>query len=147
MPPLELSRTNRRILVILLNNLTSTTLSDQRVAARKLFSITKKLSIAQHFFGESHTVLEQLINPLVKKKRDDEIDTVLLEDLIGTISHISPFNINMVTTTPGMIPVLAECLKSGRIQTKRDTLNTILTLSIFQRYSIMLCEQGVLSTL
>lgn len=142
----RLEKNDRRILAILLSKLSST-LSDQRDAARKLRSLTERGTFVERFFGESEKYITRLINPLLKMSLEGEIDVDIQEDLIAIIFYIASdvSNTKILIETPNLIDVVTSGFKSLSDQTKRMALAAISSLSNLEPNAILICEWATLN--
>lgn len=139
----------------LLKKLSSSSVVEQKEAARTLRSLTKKIPSFRAFFGESSESIPQLLNPLsqiTNKKEvhlDLDLDLDLQEDLITTLLNLSIHDSNkkLVAETPIVIPVLLHALRSGNVETKSNAAATLFTLSALDSNKLLIGKAGALKPL
>ncbi|KAL4352925.1 hypothetical protein GQ457_06G017950 [Hibiscus cannabinus] len=107
----------------------SSSLSDQKEAAKELHSQTKTMPSCRAVFSEIPDGISRLLNPLSAIKVDS--DPELQEDLIATVLNISTFDNNkkLIAKHPVVIPLLAASMRSGTIATKRNAAAALFTIS------------------
>ncbi|KAI5679913.1 hypothetical protein M9H77_01140 [Catharanthus roseus] len=124
----------------------SSTMSDQKEAARELRQLTKRIPSFRALFGESPDAIPQLLLPLSKSKSPD---TALQEDIITTLLNISIHDNNkkLVAEIPVVIPVLTDSLQSGTIQTRSNAAAALFTLSALDSNKALIGKSGALKHL
>ncbi|CAL9003717.1 unnamed protein product [Prunus brigantina] len=125
----------------------SSSLSDQKEAAKELRLLTKRSSPFRALFGESIETIPQLLSPLSLGQADTDPD--LQEDLITTLLNLSIHDNNkrLVAEHPLVIPLLIESLISGTIQTKSNAAATFFTLAAIDSNKIIIGTSGALNPL
>ncbi|XP_021800777.1 U-box domain-containing protein 9-like isoform X2 [Prunus avium] len=125
----------------------SSSLSDQKEAAKELRLLTKRSSPFRALFGESIETIPQLLSPLSPGQADTDPD--LQEDLITTLLNLSIHDNNkrLVAEHPLVIPLLIESLISGTIQTKSNAAATFFTLAAIDSNKIIIGTSGALNPL
>ncbi|KAI3772842.1 hypothetical protein L6452_04036 [Arctium lappa] len=139
---------DRSLFIDQINKLSST-LSDQKEAARTLRSLTKKTPSFRALFGESDEYIRQLLIPLSQFKSESVIDDDLHEDLITTLLNVSIHESNkkLVAETPMVIPVITDALRSGKIETRSNAAATLFTLSAIDSNKSLIGKTGALKPL
>ncbi|PIN14002.1 Ubiquitin--protein ligase [Handroanthus impetiginosus] len=127
----------------------SSTLSDQKAAAKELRLLTKKLPSFRALFGESHGSVSQLLSPLSESKRVSELHPDLQEDLITTLLNLSIHDNNkkLVAETPMVIPLLMDALRCGTIATRSNAAAALFTLSALDSNKELIGQSGALTPL
>ncbi|GMP90264.1 hypothetical protein CsSME_00041472 [Camellia sinensis var. sinensis] len=127
----------------------SSTLSDQKEAARELRLLTKRMPSFRALFGESVDAIPQLLNPLSQSRSQSDIPTDLQEDLITTVLNLSIHDNNkkFVAETPMVIPLLMDALRSGTIQTRTNAAAALFTLSALDSSKSLIGKSGALKPL
>ncbi|KAJ9179952.1 hypothetical protein P3X46_008262 [Hevea brasiliensis] len=125
----------------------SSSLSDQKEAAKELRLLTKRMPSFRALFGESTDAIFQLLNPLSPGRADSHPD--LQEDLITTILNLSIHDNNkrLVAENPLVIPLLIESLKTGTIETRSNAAAALFTLSAPDSNKILIGKSGALTPL
>ncbi|KAL7228168.1 hypothetical protein ACSBR2_006978 [Camellia fascicularis] len=125
----------------------SSSLSDQKEAAKKLRLLTKRMPSVRALFGECTDAIPQLLNPLSPGRADIHPD--LQEDLITTVLNLSIHDNNkkLVVENPLVIPLLIESLKSGTIETRSSAAATLFTLSALDSSKHIIGKSGALRPL
>ncbi|KVI12270.1 U-box domain-containing protein 9-like [Cynara cardunculus var. scolymus] len=138
---------DRNLFIDQINKLSST-LSDQKEAAKTLRSLTKRTPSFRALFGESDEYIRQLLIPL-QFKSQSEIDNDLHEDLITTLLNVSIHESNKkpVAETPMVISVLMDALRSGKIETRSNAAATLFTLSAIDSNKSLIGKAGALKPL
>ncbi|KAE9463703.1 hypothetical protein C3L33_04385, partial [Rhododendron williamsianum] len=128
-----LTEADREYFLSLLNKMSST-LSDQKEAAKELRCLTKRIPSFRQLFGESLYAIPQLLTPLSQPQtQSDNCDTHpdLQEDVITTLLNLSIHDNNkkFVAETPMVISLLMDALRSGTIETRSNAAAALFTLS------------------
>lgn len=126
----------------------SSTLSDQKQAAKEIRLLTKRMPSFRSFFGESTNAIPQLLSPLTRTGRlDDHPD--LQEDLITAVLNLSIHDNNkkLIAEQPAVIPLLIESLKCGRIETRTNAAAALFTLSALDSNKHLIGKLGALKPL
>ncbi|OAY44398.1 U-box domain-containing protein 9 [Manihot esculenta] len=125
----------------------SSSLSDQKEAARELRLLTRTMPSFRALFGESSDAIPKLLCPLSFGRVDSHPD--LQEDLITTILNLSIHDNNkqLVAENPLAIPLLIESLKSGTIETRSNAAAALFTLSGHDSNKISIGKAGALKPL
>lgn len=128
----------------------SSTLSDQKEAARELRLLTKRMPSFRALFGESLDSIPQLLNPLSQgRSQSEEIHLDLQEDLITTLLNLSIHDNNkkFVAETPMAIPLLMDALRCGTIETRSNAAAALFTLSALDSNKALIGKSGSLKPL
>ncbi|KAL7263988.1 hypothetical protein ACSBR1_002025 [Camellia fascicularis] len=128
----------------------SSTLSDQKEAARELRLLTKRMPSFRALFGESLDSIPQLLNPLSQgRSQSEEIHLDLQEDLITTLLNLSIHDNNkkFVAETPMAIPLLMDALRCGTIETRSNAAAALFTLSALDSNKALIGKSGALKPL
>ncbi|KAM1095880.1 hypothetical protein EV1_010747 [Malus domestica] len=125
----------------------SSSLSDQKAAAKQLRLLTKRSSSFRALFGESTETIPQLLNPLSPGQVDAHPD--LQEDLITTLLNLSIHDNNkrLVAENASVIRLLIESLEYGTVQTKSNAAATFFTLSAIDSNKITIGASGAMKPL
>ncbi|KAM1039109.1 hypothetical protein ACFX13_034430 [Malus domestica] len=125
----------------------SSSLSDQKAAAKELRLLTKRSSSFRALFGESTETIPQLLNPLSLGQVDAHPD--LQEDLITTLLNLSIHDNNkrLVAENASVICLLIESLISGTVQTRSNAAATFFTLSAIESNKITIGASGAIKPL
>lgn len=131
----------------LLERLSSSALSDQKMAAKEIRQITNQSPSFRALFVETTDSISCLVKPLSSGKAD--IDPELQEDLITTILNLSILDSNkkLVAENPTVIPIIIEALKSGGIETRSHAAAALFTLSAIDSNKYMIGKLGALKPL
>ncbi|CAK9137736.1 unnamed protein product [Ilex paraguariensis] len=126
----------------------SSSLSDQKEAAKELRLLTKRTPHIRALFGQIANALLQLLKPLAPRRIDDHPD--LQEDLITTVLNVSIHDSNkkLVADNPVAIPILIKSLKFGNIDTRRNAAAALLSLSLLNSTNkLIIGEAGAIKPL
>ncbi|KAL3523395.1 hypothetical protein ACH5RR_016229 [Cinchona calisaya] len=142
-----ISNADRGRLSSLLENLSSSALTDQKMAAKEIRQITKRSPSFRALFGEIPNSISHLVEPLSSGKMD--IDPELQEDLVTTILNLSIHDSNkkLVAENPSVIPLLIEALKIGSIETRSNAAAALFTLSALDSNKYLIGKLGALKPL
>ncbi|KAL3649277.1 hypothetical protein CASFOL_005680 [Castilleja foliolosa] len=126
----------------------SSTLPDQKEAAKELRLLTKKSPSFRSLFGESPDAILKLLSPLSRIKRDESYLN-LQEDIITTLLNLSIHDNNkkLVAEIPTVIPLLVDALKSGTIETRSNAAAALFTLSALDSNKGLIGKSGALKPL
>ena len=126
---------------------TSSSLSDQKEAAKELRLITKKKPSFRALFSDSTDAIPQLLNPLSPGRANTHPD--LQEDLITTIFNLSIHENNkqLFAENPHVIPLLVESVRSGTIETRRNAAAALFSLSSLDSNKLIIGKAGALNPL
>ncbi|GMH25827.1 hypothetical protein Nepgr_027670 [Nepenthes gracilis] len=127
----------------------SSTILEQKSAAKELRLLTKKIPSYRALFGESADAIPQLLRPLSQRTSRDEIHPDLQEDLVTTLLNLSIHDSNkkLVAETPMVIPLLVDALKCGTIQTRSNAAAALFTLSALDSNKALIGKVGALGPL
>lgn len=127
----------------------SSTLPEQKEAAKELRLLTKRIPSFRALFGESLDAIPLLLSPLSEGKFEGGIHLELQEDVITTLLNLSIHDNNkkLVAETPMVMPLLIEALQSGTIQTKSNAAAALFTLSALDSNKALIGESGALKPL
>ncbi|CAH9118311.1 unnamed protein product [Cuscuta epithymum] len=127
----------------------SSTLPEQKGAARELRLLTKRMPSFRALFGESVDAVPQLLGPLSQLNPENDINPDLQEDLITTLLNLSIHDNNkqLVAETPMVIPLLMSALRSGTVETRSNSAATLFTLSALDSNKSLIGQSGALKPL
>lgn len=127
----------------------SSTLQNQKEAAKELRQLTKKIPSFRALFGESVNAVPQLLSPLSQSKCLSEVHPDLQEDVITTLLNLSIHDNNkkLVAETPEVIPLLMDALRSGTIETRSNAAAALFTLSAVDSNKSFIGKSGALKPL
>lgn len=143
-----LTKADRDHFLSLLKNMSST-LANQREAAKELRLLTKKNPSFRALFGECVDAIPQLLNPLTQSKSQSEFHLDLQEDLITTLLNLSinDNNKKLVGETPMVFPLILDALRFGSIQTRSNAAAALFTLSALDSNKALIGKNGALKPL
>ncbi|KAK6163682.1 hypothetical protein DH2020_000546 [Rehmannia glutinosa] len=128
----------------------SSTLSEQKEAAKELRLLTKQTPSFRSLFGESRDFIPQLLSPLSQSKCESgEVHSDLQEDIITTLLNLSIHDNNkkLVVETPMVISLLMDALRKGTIQTRSNAAAALFTLSALDSNKALIGKSGALKPL
>ncbi|PIN20936.1 Ubiquitin--protein ligase [Handroanthus impetiginosus] len=127
----------------------SSTLLEQKEAAKELRLLTKRMPSFRALFGESLDAIPQLLSPLSHSKWENEVHPDLQEDLITTLLNLSIHDNNkkLVAETPMVVPLLMDALRSGTIETRSNAAAALFTLSALDSNKALIGKSGALKPL
>ncbi|KAK6122192.1 hypothetical protein DH2020_044071 [Rehmannia glutinosa] len=127
----------------------SSTLSDQKEAAKEMRLLTKRMPSFRALFGESLDAIPKLLSPISQSKCEREFHPDLQEDIITTLLNLSIHDNNkkLVAETPMVIPLLVNALKSGTIETRSNAAAALFTLSALDSNKALIGKSGALKPL
>ncbi|XP_058196637.1 U-box domain-containing protein 9 [Rhododendron vialii] len=127
----------------------SSTLSEQKEAARELRLLTKRMPSFRALFSESMDAIPQLLNPLSQNRSQIDLHPELQEDLITTLLNLSIHDNNkkFVAETPMVISLVIDALRSGTIETRSNAAATLFTLSALDSNKALIGKSGALKSL
>lgn len=127
----------------------SSTITEQKAAARELRLLTKKMPSFRALFGESVDSIPRLLAPLSGSKSHSGIQPELQEDVITTLLNLSIHDNNkkLVAETPVVIPLLMEALRSGTVETRSNAAAALFTLSALDSNKALIGKAGALQPL
>ncbi|KAG6750724.1 hypothetical protein POTOM_045233 [Populus tomentosa] len=125
----------------------SSSLSDQKEAAKELRLLTKRTPSFRALFSDSTDAIPQLLNPLSPGRANTHPD--LQEDLITTIFNLSIHENNkqLIAENPLVIPLLVESVGSGTIETRRNAAAALFSLSSLDSNKLVIGKSGALKPL
>ncbi|CAL5426986.1 unnamed protein product [Camellia sinensis] len=140
---------------LLLEKISSSSISDQKNAARELRRLTTYQPSFQALFVECKDNISRLLEPLVSpastsSAADLLLDPELQEDLITLLHNVSVHEKNKrpIAETPIVIPSLIERLKTGlTIQTRSNALAALFTLAAVNGNKAIIVNSGALKPL
>ncbi|KAF5726561.1 U-box domain-containing protein 9 [Tripterygium wilfordii] len=123
----------------------SSTISEQKEAAKELRSLTKKMPSFRALFGESVDAIPQLLSPLNQIESHPDLQ----EDVITTLLNLSIHDNNkkLVAETPEVITLVMEALKSGTVETRSNAAAALFTLSALDSNKVLIGKSGALKPL
>ncbi|EPS72799.1 hypothetical protein M569_01957 [Genlisea aurea] len=123
----------------------SSTLPEQKQAAKELRRLTKNVPSFRALFGESPDAIPKLLFPLSR----DGTTADLQEDVITSLLNISIHDNNkkLVAETPAVIPLLVDALKSGTMVTRSNSAAALFTLSALDSNKTLIGRSGALKAL
>lgn len=127
----------------------SSSLREQKEAAKELRMLTKRMPSFRTLFGETLDSIPQLLRPLSEAKSHTGIQPELQEDVITTLLNLSIHDNNkkLVAETPIVIPLLIEALRSGTIETRSNAAAALFTLSALDSNKALIGKSGALKPL
>ncbi|PON76574.1 Beta-catenin [Parasponia andersonii] len=125
----------------------SSSLSDQKEAAKDIRLLSKRTPSIREYFGRSTEAIPKLLNPLTPG--DASVHPDLQEDLITTLLNLSIYEDNkkIVGENPLAITLLVESLISGTTQTKSNAAAALFTLSNLDSNKLIIGNSGALKSL
>lgn len=129
----------------MLNKMPSSSLSDQKEAAKELRQLTRRTPSFRALLGELPDAIPQLLAPLSQR----EVYPDLQEDIITTLLNLSIHDNNkkLIAETPMVIPLVMDALRSGTITTRSNAAAAIFTLSALDSNKDLLGRSGALKPL
>lgn len=120
----------------------SSSLLDQKEAAKELRLLTRRMPSFRALFGESSDAVPQLVGPLSSGRLN--VDPHLQEDLITTILNLSIHDSNkkLIAENPSVIPLLIDALKCGTIETRRNAAAALFSLSALDSNKHIIGKSG-----
>ncbi|XP_043721384.1 U-box domain-containing protein 9-like [Telopea speciosissima] len=142
-----ITQTDRQHFESLLEKMLSQSISEQKVAAKELRLLTKRMPSFRALFGESADSIPHLLSPL--SPGEVNIHPDLQEDLITTVLNLSIHDSNkkLVAETPGVLPLLIDSLKFGTIETRTNAAAAIFTLSALDSNKTIIGKAGAIKPL
>ncbi|KAK8651083.1 hypothetical protein V6N13_140698 [Hibiscus sabdariffa] len=130
---------------ILLNSLLermSSTLFEQKIAAKELRRLTQISPSNGVVFCELPGAVSRLLSPLSESKVESHPD--LQENLITTLLNISSHELNKrkVAENPVVLPLLIESMRYGTIETRKNAAAAILALSTLDSNKVIIGKSG-----
>ncbi|KAK6937864.1 U-box domain [Dillenia turbinata] len=127
----------------------SSSLSEQKEAAKELRLLTKRMPSFRALFGESLDAIPQLLTPLSQSNSNREVHPEVQEDVITTLLNLSIHDNNkkLVAETPLVIPLLMDALRSGTIETRSNAAAALFTLSALDSNKALIGKAGALKPL
>ncbi|XP_057808494.1 U-box domain-containing protein 9-like [Salvia miltiorrhiza] len=125
----------------------SSTLFEQKEAAKKLRQLTKRTPSIRVLFADRENAVSQLVAPFAQPNIQDHPD--LQEDIITTILNISIHDNNKkrVAETPTVIPILKNAVTSGTAQIRSNAAAALFTLCALDSNKEMIGRSGALGPL
>ncbi|KAJ4956255.1 hypothetical protein NE237_013038 [Protea cynaroides] len=142
-----ITQADRQHFESLLEKMLTQSISEQKMAAKELRLLTKRMPSFRALFGESADSIPNLLYPLSPGKIDVHPD--LQEDLITTVLNLSIHDSNkkFVAETPGVIPLLIDSLKYGTIETRTNAAAALFTLSALDSNKTLIGKAGAIKPL
>ncbi|KAE8037815.1 hypothetical protein FH972_010370 [Carpinus fangiana] len=127
----------------------SSTLPEQRQAAKELRLLTKRMPSFRALFGESLDAIPQLLMPFSESMPQAGLHLEIQEDVITTLLNLSIHDNNkkLVAENPRVIPLLMEALRSGSIETMANAAAALFTLSALDSNKSLIGKSGALGPL
>ncbi|KAI6692822.1 hypothetical protein NL676_020532 [Syzygium grande] len=125
----------------------STSLDDQKAAAKELRDLTNRQASFRAFFGESAGALQKLLNPLSPNKVAD--DPSLEEDLTAIVLNLSIIDSNkeLMKDNPFVISFLVGSLNSRTHRTRSIAAAALSELAILDLNRHLIGEAGAIGPL
>ncbi|XP_017976723.1 PREDICTED: U-box domain-containing protein 9 [Theobroma cacao] len=122
----------------------SSSISDQKEAAKELRRLTKTTRSYRAVFCEFTDAISRLLSPLLQSKV--ELDPSVQEDLITTVLNLSIHGNNkkLIAENPIVIPVLIESMKFGTIETRRNAAAALFSLCALDSNKFIIGNSGAL---
>ncbi|KAL4340757.1 hypothetical protein GQ457_08G013490 [Hibiscus cannabinus] len=120
----------------------SSSLSDQKEAAKELRRLTHASLSNRVVFCELPDAISRLLSPLSESKVESHPD--LQEDLITTVLNLSThdYNKRKVAENPVVLPLLTESMKFGTIETRKNAVAALFTLSTIDSNKRIIAKSG-----
>lgn len=125
----------------------SSSLSEQKQAAKEIRMLTKRMPSFRSFFCESTDAIPRLLRPLTHEKIDDHPD--LQEDLITATLNLSiqDSNKKIIAEHPPVVPLLVQSLRHGTIETRANAAAALFSLSALDSNKHLIGESDALKPL
>lgn len=138
---------DKQHLVMLLEKLSSASLTDQQVIATEIRMCSKKSPGFRANFGEMSNAISQLLKPYSQGM--DNVSPDLHENLIATILNLSIHDKNkkLIAADPYAIPLLIESLSFGSIDARCNAAAALFSLSSFDSNKNLIGQLGALKPL
>ncbi|GMP89940.1 hypothetical protein CsSME_00041293 [Camellia sinensis var. sinensis] len=151
----KITEADKVCLFSLLKKMFSSSISDQKRAARELRRLTRYQPSFRALFVESKDAISRSLEPLVSPAGNGSaahllLDPELQEDLITLVHNISVHEKNKrpIARNPIVVPLLIETLKTGlTIQTKSNAAASLFTLATFDCNKVIIGNLGVFKPL
>ncbi|KAL8170198.1 hypothetical protein V2J09_022002 [Rumex salicifolius] len=134
----------------LLDKISSSSISDQKSAAKELRLLTKRMPTFRALFGESTNSITKLLKPLANRNPVlSQTHPDLQEDLITTVLNISILDSNkkIVAEIPRVLEILVEALRCGTIESRSNAAAALFTLSALDSNKLLIGQAGALGPL
>ncbi|XVF30932.1 hypothetical protein REPUB_Repub16aG0101900 [Reevesia pubescens] len=124
----------------------SSSLSDQKEAAKELRILTKTTPSCRAVICEFTGAISKLLSPLSESESKVESDPDLQEDLITIVLNLSIHfnNKKLIAENPVVIPLLIESMKFGTIETRRNVAAALFSLSGLDSNKVIIGNSGAL---
>ncbi|XXG41454.1 hypothetical protein AAC387_Pa01g1905 [Persea americana] len=131
----------------LLEKISVPSISEQKEAAKELRSLTKRMPSFRVLLGETPNAIPQLLSLLSRKDLDCHPE--VKEDVVTTILNLSINDNNKKTLAenPQAIPLLMDALKTGSMETRRNSAAALFSLSALDCNKIKIGELGAMKPL
>ncbi|KAL7201345.1 hypothetical protein ACSBR1_033108 [Camellia fascicularis] len=151
----KITEADKVCLFSLLKKMFSSSICDQKRAARELRRLTRYQPSFRALFVESKNAISGSLEPLVSPAGNGSaahllLDPELQEDLITLVHNISVHEKNKrpIARNPIVVPLLIETLKTGlTIQTKSNAAASLFTLATFDCNKVIIGNLGVFKPL
>ncbi|GMI84619.1 ARABIDOPSIS THALIANA PLANT U-BOX 9, plant U-box 9 [Hibiscus trionum] len=120
----------------------SSSLSDKKEAAKELRRLTQALQSNRLAFCELPDAISRLLSPLSEGNVETHPD--LQEDLITTVLNVSSHDNNKkaVAENPVVLPLLIESTKFGTMETRKNAVAALSTLSELDSNKLIIGKSG-----
>lgn len=131
----------------LLEKISIPSISEQKEAAKELRSLTKRMPSFRVLLGETPDAIPQLLSLL--SRTDLDYHPEVQEDVVTTILNLSinDNNKKTIAENPQAIPLLMDALKTGSMETRRNSAAALFSLSALDCNKIMIGELGAMKPL
>ncbi|KAG5232752.1 U-box domain-containing protein [Salix suchowensis] len=125
----------------------SSSLSDQKEAAKELRLLTKRMPSFRAFFSDTSDAIPKLLDPLSRGRANTHPD--LQENLITTIFNLSIHEDNkqLLAENPHAIPLLVESVRFGTTETRSNAAAALFSLSTLDSNKLIIGKSGALRPL
>lgn len=131
----------------LLEKISIPSIAEQKEAAKELRSLTKRMPSFRVLLGETPDAIPQLLSLL--SRTDLDYHPEVHEDVVTTILNLSinDNNKKTIAENPQAIPLLMDALKTGSMETRRNSAAALFSLSALDCNKIMIGELGAMKPL
>ncbi|KAJ6694022.1 hypothetical protein OIU85_004780 [Salix viminalis] len=125
----------------------SSSLSDQKEAAKELRLLTKRMPSFRALFSDTSDAIPKLLDPLSRGRANTHPD--LQENLITTIFNLSIHEDNkqLLAENPHAIPLLVESVRFGTTETRSNASAALFSLSTLDSNKLIIGKSGALRPL
>lgn len=128
----------------------SSTVPEQKAAAKEIRTLTKKMPMFRGLLGELPEAIPQLLSPLTAQGKSwRDVDPNLQEDVVTILlnSSINDSNKKIVAENPLVIPLLIDAMRWGTIETRSNAAAALFTLSAIDSNKTLIGKSGAMKPL